>query len=331
MKTRIRALVLILAALAGGTWYLARVGGDAAVSLRASGTVEARDADLGFQSAGRVLEVRVAEGTTVEAASEFARIDARELDAAFVSAQAQLAVAEARLDELNAGAARPQELASIEAGLRSASRQVEAAARELDRARTLHDGGAISRQAFDQAETRVELSRATRDQAEQALALLREGPRAEQVAVQTAFVEQARANVARVAAVLANTVIHAPFAGIVTVRHREPGEAVAPGAPVLTLLDPGNRWVLIHVPAVEIGRVRLGMPAEIVSDTYPERPYPGEVVFIGDEAEFTPRNVQTADERTRLVYAVRVRITGDPEFTLKPGVPADVTLLEPGP
>ncbi len=294
------------------------------------GTVEATDADLGFQSAGRVLEVRVTEGTTVEPASELARLDARELDAALVSAEAQLAVAEARLDDLNEGA-RPQELASAEAVLRSASRQVEEAVRELDRARTLHDGRAISRQALDQAETRVELSGATRDQAEQALALLREGPRAEQVAAQRAFVEQARANVARVAAALANTVIHAPFAGIVTIRHREPGEAVAPGAPVLTLLDPDNRWVRIYVPAVEIGRVQLGMPAEIVSDTYPERPYPGEVVFIGDEAEFTPRNVQTADERTRLVYPVRVRITGDPEFTLKPGVPADVTLLEPGP
>ena len=330
MKNRIRALVLILATLAAGTWYVGRMGRDAAVGLRASGTVEATDADLGFPSPGRVLEVRVAEGATVEQGSKLARLDAREPDAALVSAQAQLSVAEAHMDELNQGA-RPQELASAEAVLRSASRRAEEATRELERARTLHDGGAISRQAFDQAATRVELSGAARDQAEQALFLLREGPRAEQMAAQRALVEQAHANVARVAATLANTVIYAPFAGIVTVRHREPGETVAAGIPVLTLLDPESRWVRIYVPAGDIGRVQLGMPAEIVSDTYPERPFPGEVVFIGDEAEFTPRNVQTAEERTRLVYAVRVRITGDTGFTLKPGVPADVTLLELGP
>ncbi len=327
MKNRIRPLVILLAATAAGVWYLRGTQDDATSELRASGTVEATDADLGFQAAGRVREVRVAEGATVEEGSELARLDARELEAALDAAQAQLAAAEARLEELSRGA-RPQELATAEAAMRSAATQADEAARQLERAQILHDGGAISRQDLDQAETRVELARAGRDQAEQALALVREGPRAEQVAVQRALVEQAEANVVRVSAALANTVVHAPFPGIVTVRHREPGEAVAPGMPVLTVLDPEDRWVRIYVPGDEIGRVRLGMPAEIVSDTYPDRAYPGEVVFIADEAEFTPRNVQTAEDRTRLVYAVRVRITRDPEFVLKPGIPADVTLVD---
>lgn len=330
MKNRIRPLILVLAAATAVVWYLRGTRDDAASVLRASGTVEATDADLGFQGAGRVLEVRVAEGAMVEEGSELARLDARERDAALDAAQAQLAAAEARLEELSRGA-RPQELATAEAAMRAAARRADEAARELERAQILHDGGAISQQDLDQAETRVELARAGRDQAEQTLALVREGPRAEQVAVQRALVEQAEANVARVSAALANTVIHAPFPGIVTVRHREPGEAVAPGMPVLTVLDPENRWVRIYVPGDEIGRVRLGMPAEIVSDTYPDRAYPGEVVFIADEAEFTPRNVQTAEDRTRLVYAVRVRITRDPEFVLKPGIPADVTLVDTGP
>jgi len=114
----------------------------------------------------------------------------------------------------------------------------------------------------------------------------------------------------------------------VTTRHREPGEAVGAGSPVLTLLDPDDRWVRIYVREDAIGRVRLGMDAEIRSDTWPDRVYRGEVVFIGAEAEFTPRNVQTTEERTRLVYPVKVRITDDTGFELKPGVPADVTLLE---
>jgi HlyD family secretion protein len=99
---------------------------------------------------------------------------------------------------------------------------------------------------------------------------------------------------------------------------------------VLTVLDPNDRWVRIYIREDQIGLVHLGMAAEISSDTYPDRVYQGEVVFIGSEAEFTPRNVQTTEERTRLVYPVKVRVTGDPGFELKPGIPADVTLRGAG-
>jgi HlyD family secretion protein len=99
---------------------------------------------------------------------------------------------------------------------------------------------------------------------------------------------------------------------------------------VLTLLDPDDRWVRIYVREDVVGRVQLGMTASVTSDTYPERTFDGEVVFIASEAEFTPRNVQTAEERTKLVYAVKVRITSDPDFILKPGIPADVRLVERG-
>jgi HlyD family secretion protein len=98
---------------------------------------------------------------------------------------------------------------------------------------------------------------------------------------------------------------------------------------VLTLLDPADRWVRIYVPEDQVGRVRIGQQARITADTYPDRTYTGEVVYIGSEAEFTPRNVQTPEERTRLVYPVKVRISGDTAFDLKPGVPADVRMEAP--
>jgi HlyD family secretion protein len=194
---------------------------------------------------------------------------------------------------------------------------------------TLFDGGAISRQALDRAESAFEVANAALEQAEEQLALVEEGPRSETVRAQRAVVAQARANVARAEAALANAVVTAPFDGIVTIVHREAGEAVAPGAPVVTLLAPDDRWVRIYVPEYQMGRVQLGLAAVIVSDTYPDRVYDGEVVFVGNEAEFTPRNVQTAEERTKLVYAVKVRVSGDPGFELKPGIPVDVTLLSP--
>lgn len=327
MKKRVRVLVVL--AVIGGIaawWMLGRgTGGDG--ELFASGTVEATDADLGFQIPGRVGSVAVMEGERVSRGDELARLDTRELDAGVAAARARLAAAEARLAEMTGGS-RPQEVAAAGAASSAASRRAEAARREAERARTLHEGGAISLQAMQRAETALEVALADEEQARQRLALVREGPRAEAVQAQRSLVDQARSEVVLAQASLANAMIVAPFDGIVTVRHREPGETVGAGAPVVTLLDPEDRWVRIYVREDALGRVHLGLPAEIRSDTYPERVYQGEVVFVGSEAEFTPRNVQTTEERTKLVYPVKVRITGDPAFELKPGLPADVTIVE---
>jgi HlyD family secretion protein len=137
---------------------------------------------------------------------------------------------------------------------------------------------------------------------------------------------QAEAAVAGIEASLANLTIRAPFDGIVTVKHREPGEIVAGGTPVLTVMAPGDRWVRIYVPENRLGAVQLGARAAITSDTYPDQEYDGEVMYIASEAEFTPKSVQTTEERVRLVYAVKVRITGDSALVLKPGMPADVAI-----
>jgi HlyD family secretion protein len=316
----VTGLVLALASC-GGT------SDDAA--LFASGTVEATEADLGFQAPGRVAAIEVREGDRVTDGQAIARLDASELEAARDGAAAQVAAAEARLAEMRRGA-RPQELSRAEAALHSATQRAEDARRDAQRAARLFEGGAVSQQALDKANTALEVAEAAQEQAEETLAMVREGPRRETIAAQTAMVGQARANLARAEAILGHASIDAPFAGIVTVRHREPGEAIGPGAPVVTLLDPADRWVRIYVREDEIGRVSIGMAADIVSDTYPDETYEGEVFFIGNEAEFTPRNVQTAEERIKLVYPVKVRITGDPDFHLKPGIPADVTLREQG-
>ncbi len=326
MNKRVRILIpVLLVAVAVAGWLILRGDADRGGGLVASGTVEATDADLGFQAPGRVLTIGVREGDAVEAGAELARLETRELEANVAAARAQLEAVQARLTELEAGA-RPQELAAAEAAERSAAQRAAEAGRESERALTLFEGGAISRAALDRAETALDVAQAALDQAREQRGLLVEGPRTETIRAQRAAVGGARANVERAEAALANAIVTAPFAGVVTIRHREPGEAVTPGAPVLTLLDPNDRWVRIYIREDQIGQLQLGMAASIVSDTYRDRTYSGEVVFIGSEAEFTPRNVQTAEERTRLVYPVKVRITGDPGFELKPGIPADVTL-----
>jgi HlyD family secretion protein len=294
-------------------------------SVTASGTVETTEADLGFQVPGRIDSIAAREGDHVSQQAELAWLDRTELSARKRQAEAQLGTARARLLELERGF-RTQEVAQGRAALRATEQLLADARREFDRTERLFAGGAVSEQQLDNARTALTLAEADHESAMEQLAILEQGPRREQVAAQRAVVAQARATVGQIDATLENAVVRAPFDGIVTVRHREPGETVGAGAPVLTLRDPDDRWIRIYVREDQVGRLALGLPAAITADAYPERTYTGEVVFIASEAEFTPRNVQTTEERVKLVYRVKVRVTGDPSYDLKPGLPADVHL-----
>lgn len=328
MKRRIPVLVLaVLAVLAVvSAAYLALRPASAGDVLEASGTVEATTADLGFMVAGRVAEVAVREGDEVAVGQVLARLDAEELEARAEAAAAQHEAARAALAELESGS-RSEEVAQARAGVRAAAARVEDAGRDLDRARRLFEGGAISREAMDRAGTAHELAEAALDQAREQLRAVETGPRPERIAAQRAAVESAAAAARQAEAALRNAVIRSPLAGRVTVRHREPGESVQPGMPVLTVLDPSDRWVRIYIPETRMGKVAIGQRAAIRSDTFRDRDYAGRVVFIASEAEFTPRNVQTREERVKLVYAVRVEVMEDAAFELKPGMPADVRIL----
>jgi HlyD family secretion protein len=296
--------------------------------ISASGTVEIIEADLGFQRAGRIDSIAVREGDTVAAGTALAWLDRRELLAERNAVASQQVAAAARLAELEAGS-RAEEVAQAREAVRAAGERAANAAREAERARRLFAGGAISERQRDDAQTALELAEADRAAALERLQLVEAGPRAEQIAAQRAAVAQAGAVVARVDAALEQTVVHAPFAGRVTIRHREPGETVAAGAPVLSLADPRERWVQIYVRGDEVGRLTLGQRATVTADAFRAREYGGVVTFISDEAEFTPRTVQTTEERVKLVYRVKVRIVGDEAFDLKPGLPADVRLALP--
>ncbi len=265
------ALVLVgVAAYAGWRHFRADRG---PAALLASGTVEATEAQLGFQAPGRIEEIAVREGDAVKQGQVLARLDTRETEARLAQARAQVDAARVRLAE---------------------------AERDLKRSEALFRGGAIGQEAYDKAQVAYKVARSDE--------------------------EQARAQVAALEAVLANMQIRASFDGIVSVRHHEPGEVVPAGAPILTVMNPNDRWVRIYMAENRLGAVRLGQKATIATDTYPNKRYGGEVAYIASQAEFTPKNVQTTEERVKLVYAVKVRITDDPHFELKPGMPADVHL-----
>lgn len=298
--------------------------------LEASGTVEATEAGLGFQVPGRIAAVLVREGDRVDSGAVLARLDTRDLLARRAQAEAQLLAQRARLRELERGA-RPEEVAQAEAAARASERQRAEAQRTAERSRNLFRGDVLSREQLDQTETALEVATERERQVAEQLRLVRQGPRAEQIAAQRATVQAAEAAVAQVEATLIDAEVRAPWRGIVTRRHREPGETVAPGLPVVTVMDPDDRWVRIYVREDRIGRVSLDQEATIRTDSFADSTFKGRVRFVATEAEFTPRNVQTAEERLKLVYAVKVAIAADGGLALKPGMPADVVLRERAP
>lgn len=313
----------MLAAVAVGVWLLARGGGPAATTLQATGTVEATEAVLGFAAAGRIAEIPVHEGDVVPAHVVLAVLDTAELMARLRLARAQLTVATAQLRDLESGA-RPQEVEDRRQAVSAAQRTLDEAERDLSRVRQLALQEIASRQSLDAAQTARDVAAARLEQARQALALAESGYRAGQVDAARAGRAVASAQVAALQATVPDYFIRSPFAGLVTVRAREPGESVTPGVPVVTLLDMDDRWVRIYVPENRAGAARIGQLATITADAFPGRSFAGRVTWISEEAEFTPRNIQTQDERVKLVYAVKVEIVGDSGLALKPGMPADV-------
>jgi HlyD family secretion protein len=324
--TRRRAVVaLILVVAATLVFVLLRSRASADGEWVASGTVEATESDLGFPLPGQIADMRVKEGDHVQAGDVIALLDDAESTARVAVAAAQVDAARAQLAEVQRGP-RTEEIAQARAGLAAAATRLEDARREAERTRVLFEGGAVSREALDRATTLAQVADAGRTQAAEQLAALERGTRPERIAAARALVAQSEAALQQAQAVLANTRIVAPFAGVITIRHREVGEVVGAGAPVVSLMNPDDRWVRIYVQETRIGVVSIGQSASITSDSHGARAFDGEVFFISDAAEFTPRNVQTPEERTKLVYAVKVRVLGDPGLLLKPGIPADVRL-----
>lgn len=330
MKPAVRRVIAVAVVAAVGAALWVAFGRDRVRdhALSASGTVEATEARVGFQAPGRIETIGAREGDAVKAGAVLAELDRAETEARRQQASAQANAARALLRELERGS-RPEEIAQGRAALAGASERVRDAQRDLDRTKTLFEGGAVSREALDKARLALDLAQSQDDQAREQVTILETGPRREKIDAQRAQLAQAEAAVRVIDATLDAMTIRAPFDGVVTVRHREPGEIVAAGSPVLTIMNPDDRWVRIYVPETRIGAVRVGQAATITTDTFPKKTYRGEVSFIATEAEFTPKTVQTSEERVKLVYAVKVRVTGDPARDLKPGMPADVG-LEPG-
>ena len=273
--------------------------------------------------------------------------------------KADVAAMEARLAEMRNGA-RPQEKLDARAAVEAAASQVDRTRRDWDRAQTLYKNDDISTAQYDQFRTAWENADAALKSAKEREALVLAGPRVEQINAQAAQVERARAalkmseanvleirrreqelntrkaEAARSKAALSlvdtqinDTTAVSPVDGVVLVKSADVGEILAPGTTVVTVGDIDHPWLRGYVNETDLGRVKVGSKARVTTDSYPGKVYDGRVTFISSEAEFTPKQIQTQQERVKLVYRIKIEVE-NPKHELKLNMPADAEIVLEG-
>lgn len=293
--------------------------------ISASGTIEAVEVTVAAKTSGQVQFVRVEEGLRVESGYELAVIDSEALQIQLRQAEAGVDLARSQLDLLLRGA-RVEDVRQTEEAAKQAEANLFLAEADLKRIRSLYEKEGATLKMLQDAEGRFQVARAQHEAAEQALLKVRRLSRPEEVKAAEARLAQAEAGRDLLKKAIRDATILSPVTGIVTHKAIEAGEFVGPGTPLFTISDLDNVRLNIYVTELELGRVHLGQRAEIRVDSHPERSFTGTVIFISPEAEFTPKNVQTKEERVKLVYRVKVEIP-NPEGTLKPGMPADALVM----
>jgi len=269
---------------------------------------------------------------------------------------ADLSAAQSQLLQLKNGA-RPQELEQATAAVRAAQAQYDQARKDWERAQTLYKDDDISTQQRDASHTRYDASEATLRQAKEQLAMVKEGPRSETIETASAQVnkaraavqmgeansietkrreedlvarrgdiQRARAQIALIDTQLADTIAVSPINGMVLVKAADVGEVLAPGTSVVTVGDIDHPWLRAYIREQDLGRVKPGAKVKVTTDSYRGKTYDGRVSFISSEAEFTPKQIQTTEERVKLVYRIKIDID-NPLHELKSNMPADAEIL----
>lgn len=322
MALRKRFTVLMALTLA-----LSVVGCDRAANnggLKLTGTVETTTVALSFKVPGRLEQRLFDEGQTVKAGQVVARLEDAELREEQLARSAQERAARAALNDLQAGSRR-EEIAQGEAALARVRAEALQAAEDARRMESLFKREVVSRKDLDAARTARDSSAAVVRETEERLRLLKAGPRPDAVRQLQASLESAVSMRALADTRLSQAVLTSPVSGQVLAKHAEPGEMLAAGSPVLTVGKLDEIWIRAYIPETELGRIKLGQQAQVTSDTWPGKSYTGSVSFIAQQAEFTPKNVQTATERVKLVYRIKITVP-NPQLELKPGMPVDAVI-----
>ncbi|MSU07515.1 HlyD family efflux transporter periplasmic adaptor subunit [Veillonellaceae bacterium WCA-693-APC-5D-A] len=328
MAAKKKAVLFLAACLLGLAAYLyhAFCQQDNQEELVLQGNVDVREVSLAFRQSDRILEMLAEEGDRVQKGQVLARLDTRELELQLQRLNAEIAAQQSTVDKLHNGT-RPEEIRQAEGNLRQAQAAAEHAAGVYQRKRDIYTSIAgISQQELDNAYHDMEAKQATMSVAEAALQEAKAGPRQEDIAGAEAGLQALRNEQLRYIYLLSQYELQAPDDGVIRSRLLEAGDMASPSRPVFKLSLPGKKWVRAYVPETELGRVYEGQQARVYIDSLPGKAIDGQVGYISGTAEFTPKQVQTEELRTSLVYEVRVYVD-DADNVLRLGMPATVRIV----
>ncbi len=311
MKRKTVLILLVIAVAAGAVAWWWMTAGRREKQFLLSGAIEARDVEVGSLMGGRVAKILVEEGSRVAAGQPIVQFETDLIDLQIEQQRSRIGQAQANLTKALRGP-RIEEIGSARAS-------AENAERERLRQKGLLEKGVTAQQQYDAAET---LAKTTRE----ALLELERGNRSEDIDAARATLQTEQRQLAYLERQRAESIVTAPAPGVIESMDLRPGDLVAPNQPVARMLEPSQIWVRVYVPEPELGRVRVSQKAFVTVDTFPKTEFPGRVVEIRTQAEYTPRNVQTLDQRMDQVFGVKVAI--DPDPRLKPGMSAVVRLVE---
>jgi HlyD family secretion protein len=292
----------------------------------AAGHVEATEVRVATKLAGTLASVRVEEGDRVKAGQELARIDTTDVQLALAAARADRGQAEAELRLRRAGARR-EDVAEADALVQRARADLDGAEKDLERMEGLLASGSGTAKARDDARTRRDALAASVEAARERAAKLRAGSRVEEIDAARARLESAEARIAQLEQQLLDALIASPVSGVVTEKLAETGELATRGTVVAVVSDLGRPWLTVYVAEPDLGRVRVGQEAEVRTDDGQKRM--GHITAVASKAEFTPKNVQTRDERVKLVYKLKIGLPND-DGLFKAGMPAEARIRPAG-
>ncbi|HET7024742.1 MAG TPA: HlyD family efflux transporter periplasmic adaptor subunit [Gemmatimonadales bacterium] len=288
------------------------------------GTLEVTEVDLAPSTPARVARMLVQEGDRVRPGDTVAVLHQAGLGDQLVEARARVDAAEAKLHEMENGS-RPEDIRRAEAELAAAQATSDRAAQELARIKALAPTGVSTAQQLDDATAAAQEAASRRTAAEESLRLVRAGPRQEQVNAQRAELSRAQAALAALTATAHDLVLTSPVDAVVISRNAEPGEILGVGVPAVTLGEVKRPYTRIYVGPAVLPKISVGNRAVGVLDGFPDLRYPGRVVAIATQAEFTPRVALTESERGDLLFGIKVDFD-DTTGVLKAGLPITVTI-----
>ena len=356
MKNRTKIITITLLVIIVGTaaiagwWFYGRAVPLPDGLIQANGRIEGDHYIVAGKASGRIMKLGAREGDAVKKGQIMAQLDDSQVSAGVARAKAAVEASKARFSAaqtkieilkkevpLKVDTAK-SDVSYAKAQLVAAKAGARQASRDAGRMKTLLKEGAVEKHRSEETDlawtakrsaliaVREGLKQAQKRLAEAELGWAQIRAMEDEVKAYGAQVAQAEAALSEARSLLDDLTIHAPATGVITTRIVNSGEVVAAGSPMFDIVDLDRLYLKVYIPEKVIGKVRLGLPARIYTDAFPDKPFPAKLRYIASQAEFTPKEVQTPDERVKLVYAVRLYLDSNPEHRLTPGLPADAVI-----